>query len=446
MPGWLRSRGFSLALAAAALIATPFSRTAALVMLALAAAHLALAGAERQSRLRSLGESARRMGEGDREARALELPGDAIGRLGTTLNRMAELSRARLADLELERDQRERVLSHVSDGVALLDSAGRVLHANQSLADIFGLALPPARGTRLQDVLRLSDIDAVIETSRREGRTIERELRFWTPAERVVRVTATPLEGAADRALLLVLQDHTEAERVDRVRRDFVANVSHELKTPLTSLRGYAETLLDGGLDDLEHREGFVRVIRDQAERLQALVEDLLALSELERPDARLRLERFDLRPLVERAMAMLRERAERKQLEFVLVPGAPVPLRADRGRIEQVVANLLDNAIKYTERGAVTVALGGDEAHAWCEVRDTGAGIPPDDLSRVFERFYRVDKSRVRDVGGTGLGLSIVKHILTLHEGDIEVESAPGRGSRFRFELPREGSGPSES
>jgi two-component system phosphate regulon sensor histidine kinase PhoR len=239
--------------------------------------------------------------------------------------------------------------------------------------------------------------------------------------------------------VLLVLRDQSEAERLDRVRRDFVANVSHEVKTPLTSVRGYAETLLEGGLEDPEHREGFVRVIRDQATRLQELVDDLLSLSELERPEARLRVERFDLRALIERQLAALADRATHAGLALELVPGEAEWVEADRARIEQVVANLLDNALKYTERGGVTVTLDGDPSRVECTVRDTGSGIPAEDLDRIFERFYRVDKARSREKGGTGLGLSIVKHILALHEGQVAVESAPGRGSTFRFVIPRQ-------
>jgi two-component system phosphate regulon sensor histidine kinase PhoR len=266
---------------------------------------------------------------------------------------------------------------------------------------------------------------------------VERDLRLWVPHERLVRATATPLAGD-ERAVLLVLRDQSEAERLDRVRRDFVANVSHEVKTPLTSVRGYAETLLEGGLEDPEHREGFVRVIRDQATRLQELVDDLLSLSELERPEARLRVERFDLRVLAERQLAALADRAAHTGLTLELAPGQAEWIEADRARIEQVVANLLDNALKYTERGGVTVMLEGDPSTVSCTVQDTGPGIPAEDLDRIFERFYRVDKARSREKGGTGLGLSIVKHIVALHEGQVSVDSAPGRGSVFRFVIPR--------
>jgi two-component system phosphate regulon sensor histidine kinase PhoR len=237
--------------------------------------------------------------------------------------------------------------------------------------------------------------------------------------------------------VLLVLHDLTEAERVNQIRQDFVANVSHELRTPLTSLRGYAETLLDGALDDAEHRVQFVRVIRDQAVRLEALARDLLSLAELERPGARPRLEAVDLRDLVERQIGVFRPRAEKAGLSLTLAPGPDATVSADRLMLEQVLANLLDNAVKYTERGGVTVDLGVAAGRVFCDVEDTGPGIPEDDQPRIFERFYRVDKARSREKGGTGLGLSIVKHIVTLHGGEVSVRSRPGGGSVLRFEIP---------
>jgi two-component system phosphate regulon sensor histidine kinase PhoR len=409
---------------------------AALVLLLAAAVTYWLLGRTTR-RIVDLERVARRIGAGETEVRARALPTDEIGRLGAALNDMAGELRSRLGSLQRERDQRELVLAHIGDGVALLDADGTVAHANASLAAVLGLALPPDSGTRFEDVVRVPELADLLSAARSGGSTVERDLRLWSPHERLVRATATPLAGD-ERAVLLVLRDQSEAERLDRVRRDFVANVSHEVKTPLTSVRGYAETLLEGGLEDPEHREGFVRVIRDQATRLQELVDDLLSLSELERPEARLRVERFDLRALAERQIAALADRAAHAGLVLELLPGEPEWVEGDRARIEQVLANLLDNALKYTERGGVTVTLEGDATHVSCTVQDTGTGIPAEDLDRIFERFYRVDKARSREKGGTGLGLSIVKHIMALHEGRVSVESAPGEGSRFRFTIPR--------
>jgi two-component system phosphate regulon sensor histidine kinase PhoR len=390
------------------------------------------------SRVRQLERVARRLGRGDPGVRAREQPPDEIGRLGQAINHMAAEARDRLVALERERDERETILVHMRDGVALIDATGRVVRMNRSMAELVGLPLPAEAGTALQEYLRSPQLDEMIRSALAQDRVIEADLRLWSPGERHLRASATPIGAPVRDAVLLVLHDVSEAERLNRMRQDFVANVSHELRTPLTSLRGYAETLLEGGLDDAENRERFILVIRDQAVRLEALTKDLLTLAELERPGAQLRPESLDLRGIAEAQTAAFRDRARRAGLELLLDDGPPENVVADRSRLEQVVANLLDNAIKYTERGEVRVVMGGDDANVWCEVRDTGPGIPAEDQPRVFERFYRVDKARSREKGGTGLGLSIVKHIVALHGGEVSVTSAPRRGSVFRFEIPR--------
>jgi two-component system, OmpR family, phosphate regulon sensor histidine kinase PhoR len=388
------------------------------------------------TRIRDLEEVAQRLGAGDR-IRAPERPPDELGHLGRALNDMAQELRERLEALQVERDTRERILAHMTDGVALLDNAGRVLHMNHSLAAMLGAPRPAPDGTAFQEYARIPELSELLQDARRSVVSVEAEIRAWTPDQRLLRATATPLGSGPESALLLVINDQTEAERLDRMRQDFVANVSHELRTPLTSMRGYTETLASGGLDDLEHRDQFVQIIRDQTVRLQALVEDLLSLADLERPGLRLRIESLDLREVLRAQAAASRARAQASGLALEVEPGDPIQVRADRARLEQVVANLLDNAIKYTDRGEIRLRAGVDRGVVWCEVADTGAGIPLDDQPRIFERFYRVDKARSREKGGTGLGLSIVKHIVVLHGGRITVDSEPGFGSRFRFEIP---------
>ncbi len=410
--------------------------TAAAASVALLASVLVLAYVSSRfaRRLLRLQRVARRIGEGDAGVRAPETPDDALGQLGRALNRMHTELDTRLEALRRERDDRERILAHMSDGVALIDADDRVVHVNHRLAELLDVALRPEPGTAFTAFTRVPELAGMVRAARSEARTLERELKPWTTSTRAARATATPLGGDA---VLLVLHDLSESEALQRLRQDLVANVSHELRTPLTSLRGYAETLLEGGLDDPEHREPFVRVIRDQAVLLQALVEDLLSLAEMERPDATLRREPLDLRALAVEQVGGLRDAAARGGLTLELVPGDPVPVVADRVRMAQVLANLIDNAIKYTEHGSVRIALGVADGRAWCEVRDTGAGIPPEDLPRIFERFYRVDKARSRGKGGTGLGLSIVKHAIALHDGVVAVESRVGEGTVFRFEIP---------
>ncbi len=425
---------------------------ASLLRISLAAAALALllsvplglwVTGRQARRIRELAAVARRLGAGASRVRAREQPDDELGRLGRAMNEMAAEGRARLDALERDRDEREQILAHLRDGVALLDGEGRVIRMNRSCAALLGAPLPAEPGTPYAEYVRSPELDDLVRAARWEERTVEKELRLWTPGQRLVHATATPLAAAGEGALLLVLHDLTEAEALNRIRQDFVANVSHELRTPLTSMRGYAETLLDGGLDDPENREAFVRVIRDQAVRLEAIAEDLLTLAGLERPGAKLNLERLDLRELVAAQVAAFRPRADQQGLFLALDPGEAVRVTADRGLLEQLLANLLDNALKYTERGGVRVRLGEAGPRVWGEVEDTGSGIPETDLPRIFERFYRVDKARSREKGGTGLGLSIVKHIAALHGGEVSVRSRLGTGSTFRFELPREPAGP---
>jgi two-component system phosphate regulon sensor histidine kinase PhoR len=419
-----------------------------LLRLSLAAAALALllsvplvlwVSGQQSGRIRQLESVARRLGVGDRTARALERPADELGRLGRALNDMAVEAQARLAALERERDEREQILAHLSDGVALVDGAGRIVRMNRGFAELVGAALPAEAGTPLPEFVRSPELDELVQSVRADGHTQETDLRLWTHGQRFVHVTATSLGGSGAGTVLLVLHDLSEAERLDRVRQDFVANVSHELRTPLTSLRGYAETLLEGGLDDPENRGRFVRVIRDQTLRLEAIAEDLLTLADLERPGARLHAEPFDLREAVARQAGALQSRAAKAGLELVVEPGPPLPVTADRGLVEQLLANLLDNAVKYTERGSVRVRAGEASGRVWCEVADTGCGIPESEQPRIFERFYRVDKARSREKGGTGLGLAIVKHIAALHGGEVSLRSREGEGSCFRVELPRE-------
>jgi two-component system phosphate regulon sensor histidine kinase PhoR len=416
---------------------TRVSTTSAALALLASVLVLAWVSGRFARRLQRLQGVARRIGEGDISVRARETPGDDLGQLGRALNEMRGQLETRLDALKRERDDRERILAHMSDGVALLDGGDRVVHVNHRFGELLDVTWRPEPGVSFTSFARIPELIELVAESRREGRTLERDLKPWTTRAGAARATVTPLGGPRPEPVLVVLHDLSESEAVQRMRQDFVANVSHELRTPLTTLRGYAETLLEGGLDDTEHREAFVKSMRDGAVRLQALVEDLLALAELERPDASLRREPLDLRALVAEHVEHVRPAAERAGLALVLEPGPAVTLDGDRVRLGQVLANLLDNAIKYTESGSVRVALGANNGRAWCEVRDTGPGIPASDVPRVFERFYRVDKARSRAAGGTGLGLSIVKHALVLHGGEVSVVSRLGEGSTFRFEVP---------
>ena len=403
---------------------------------AVLAAWLVLRARDRR-RARALEQALGRMAEGQ-PVEHIPGPADgAFGRLGRAVERLGHVTAGRIAALERERDERERILSHLQDGVALLriDRRGpRVVRMNDQFGRLVGRegAAPP--GTSLVEFARVAELHQLVRSVGPGPSTMETDLRMWHPA-RVLHASATRLGEYG--LVLLVLRDLSEAERVDRMRQDFVANVSHELRTPLTSVRGYAETLLEGALDDPAHRETFVRIIRDRAVQMESLAQDLLSLAELERPGRELRGDAVDLRAIAEHVLPALAPRAAAGGLALVLRPGDRAPAHGDRTLIEQAIGNLIDNAVKYTEHGTVTVSAGTADGRSWIEVGDTGIGIPEQDLPRIFERFYRVDKARARARGGTGLGLSIVKHIAALHGGEVTVTSRLGEGSRFRLELP---------
>ena len=433
-------------------VAIPLERMAAeeraqqeLLVLALLAAFLSaallslVAARILGGRLKRTLVAARRMGQGELQARVPEHPDDEIGRLGRVLNHMAARLEERMAELAEGRDQRERILAHMVDGVALLGRDGRVVHANRGFAEIVGLDRPPAPGSRFAEVVRQPALMDLLERARGRAEALTEEVAFFSPAQRAVEASVVNLGGSeAGSAQLLVLHDLSRIKQLERVRQEFVANVSHELKTPLTLIRGSAETLLDGGLEDEAHRRRFVETIERHAGRLQRIVEDLLELSRLEQPGMRAGGGQLDLAALAGSVADAFREAAAGKGLELQLdAAPRPLPVRGDAAMLERAMSNLLDNAVKYTAAGSVRLAVGCEGETAWFEVRDTGPGIPAEHLPRVFERFYRVDHGRSRELGGTGLGLSIVRHVAELHGGRVKVHSELGKGSVFRVELP---------
>ncbi len=386
-------------------------------------------------RLRAFEQAAHRIAEGDLEARAPEEGADEIGEIGRVVNRMAIGLRTTLGRVEAERDMREQMLSAMTDGVVLLDAHGAIVHANAALGRALARPTPARTGERFTEWCRLAELDGFLAEARTSGGVLRREFVLRGPAPRSLEAVASLL---ADGSLLVVVRDLTPLRHLERVRQDFVANVSHELKTPLTSILGYAETLLDGGLDDQINRRGFVDTIQEQALRLRAIVDDLLVLAELERPDAALVLGPVDLAALARSVTTALAPRARAAGLALSCdAPEREVFVRGDRGRLEQLLFNLVDNALKYTERGLVRVGLAREGGYARLEVEDTGPGIPEDAMSRIFARFSRVDAARSREVPGPGLGLSIVRHVVELHGGRIEAVNRPEGGARFVVLLP---------
>jgi len=391
-------------------------------------------------RFDAIAASAETMIGGDLSARAPVDAHDDVASLARALNDLAKRSDTRLRELTAERDSSEAVLSNLPQGLALITRDLRVAHANERFwalvgVDLSGLGLPARLSLARQPILEELVIDSITRKA-----PVTREVALYLEEKRDYEISVRPI--AARNAWLLAIEDLRPEKALAALRREFVSNASHELKTPLTSIRGYAETLLAGGLEDLEHRARFVETIRAQAARLETLVENLLELADLDRPDSPVELKDWDL-SVIAREMGDTFQDAARRLglvLEVIAPPGAHA--RVDRTKIELALRNLLDNAIKYTEAGTVTLLVERKPSAVRVTVADTGRGIAPEHVPRLFERFYRVDRGRSRTLGGTGLGLSIVKHSVLLHGGQVGVESTPNLGSVFWFEIPVDGPG----
>lgn len=360
----------------------------------------------------------------------------------------AQLDRT-IDGLTRDKNTLESVLAHMSDALLVLDAGGALTLVNPSAERIFGVAAPLVVGHRVIEVLRHLELDALIREAERERAPVAREIVVHHPRHRALRVQAGPVRGRHDEFLgtVVVAQDITDMRRTELVRQEFVANVSHELRTPLAALRTLAEALLDGAAGDREAGPRFLNQIVAEIDRLALLVNDLLDLSAIESGSAKMEMAPVALGEVAEDVAAKFRPVADRRRIALrVEPPGGPLLAWGDRERLAQAVANLVDNAVKYTpDGGAVTVSVQDRGDLVAVAVADTGIGIAPEHLPRIFERFYRVDRSRSRALGGTGLGLSIVKHIATSHGGRIEVESAEGRGSRFTLLVPRAPAAPIE-
>ncbi len=325
----------------------------------------------------------------------------------------------------------KRILEAVEEGVLILGRKGEVLYANTFVKELLSIEgiydVRKASGDRLL----LQAIKEALST----GRGLTREITLVEPKERNLRVRFIPF----DQGLMCFFRDVTEEKRVERIKRDFVSNVSHELRTPLANIKGYTETLLNGALEDRERAKDFLRVIEKHTTRMTRLIDDLLILSSLETHEMPISPSPVDMVEVISSVVHGLKKQAEDKGIELSMDFEAPsLPVKADRERMEQVLINLIDNAIKYTpEGGKVRVRAYYRDSHLQVDVEDTGIGIPAKEIPRIFERFYRVDKARSRELGGTGLGLAIVKHIILSHGGRVWVESKVGKGSRFSFSIP---------
>lgn len=362
--------------------------------------------------------------------------------LKTALTRLGSHSQERIHALESERRKIATILDSMVEGVIALDHQGRVIVMNPAVRRILDVAMPKVEGQPLLEVIRnraLADMVEHCRTLSTQG-PYRQEVELYLPVHRVLDVSAIPLplESVAV-GIVLVLHDITELRRLERVRVEFVANVSHELRTPLTAIKGYLETLLDETPEGPATHRRFLEIANTQANRLERLIKDLLSLSDIETGRVALHPEAIGLHEFVDEILAIFEKTAIMKGLTFENRIAPQQGVHADPDRLSQILVNLVDNAVKYTPIGGKVVfeAQPLVNEQVGLQVMDSGQGIPPHDLTRVTERFYRVDKARSREDGGSGLGLAIVKHLVQLHGGTIQVSSEVGKGTTVEVVLP---------
>ncbi|HXV14142.1 MAG TPA: ATP-binding protein [Candidatus Krumholzibacteria bacterium] len=396
--------------------------------------------------------AARAVAAGDYDHRVRVDRKDEIGELAEALNAMTAQLKSQIDTITADRNVTLAILASMVEGVVAVDSDDYVVHVNSAAEAILGIDATSVRGRRIWEVTRVVEVSEALADAMKEDRVRVSEARISKPQkDQVIQLIGSPLKDAAGERVgaVLVMHDVSELRQLEGVRRDFVANISHELKTPLAAIRGLVETLIDDQDMDPATHNRFIEKIHDQSQRLSSLVSDLLTLSRLESDQGGVQFEAVDLREAVAESYRAQVHAAETKRVEIAArVSDAPVVIEGDAEALRELVDNLLSNALKFTpEGGRVDVRLGVEGPNAVLTVEDTGIGIAPEDQGRIFERFYRVDKARSRQLGGTGLGLSIVKHVALAHGGNVALKSAPGRGSTFRIQIPlRRATGPGTS
>jgi two-component system phosphate regulon sensor histidine kinase PhoR len=378
--------------------------------------------------IKSLTLAARKVASGNLSVRVFLKTNDELRVLADSFNRMNEEMEKMFSELGQQKEELNSIIESLQEGLLVLDKQGKVIRSNESLRKIIGNQA--AEGKFYWEIMRNPRLAELLEKAGAEKRKFTEELPL---GNRVFMCSITPLERGE--GIVSIFYDITEIKNIERVKKDFVTNVSHEIRTPLTAIKGYAETLRK----EVETAPGkkYLEIIERNADRLINIVGDLLLLSSLEEKAA-LELEDIDLKVLLENIIKIFDQKLKDKQLSLVINAKEDLPLiKADFFKLEQLLVNLLDNAVKYTDLGEITVSVDVQDKRARIQVKDTGIGIPRDDIPRIFERFYVVDKSRSRKSGGTGLGLSIVKHIVLLHHGTINIESALGKGTSVTVNLP---------
>ena len=386
----------------------------------------------------------------DYQARVTVKSSDEIGELGHAINAMADSLQVQMARIHQNESQLASVLDNMINGIIMIDQTGRIGLINRYAEELLGFSARELVGRHYGEAKQQYELSQIIKDGLERKEHLREEITFYFPEERLLDLNLVPIieDREVFGGILLVLQDVTAIRRLERMRSEFVANVSHELKTPITAVKGFAETLLGGAVNDPETARSFLQIIFDESDRLNRLIGDILELSKIESRRVPLQFSPIELSTFINKTIELMGSEALRKNIRISVKVEPDIYVEADEDRLRQIIMNLLANGISYTpEGGQVSIHAEpvsskgiGDRMnydHIRIHISDTGIGIPKKDLPRIFERFYRVDKARSRSSGGTGLGLSIVKHLVELHRGSISVDSKVGNGSTFTIELP---------
>jgi two-component system phosphate regulon sensor histidine kinase PhoR len=394
--------------------------------------------------LEEMKQGAERFSSGDFSRRLPVADSVELGGLAESLNEMAEQLDERIRTALKQRGELETILASMVEGVIAVDRDTRILSLNRAAAMLLSADLGAAPGKMLQEVVRNRELQRFVSHALESDEPVEGEIILHHDGDRYLQAHGTRLGGDGDERIgaLVVLNDVTRMRKLETFRRDFVANVSHELRTPITSIKGFVETLADGALEDSDRAMQFLGIINKHTDRLSELIEDLLTLSRLDQGPGdegrRIAVEPTAIHGLLEEAIEICRSKAESRFIEIKLSCQESLEADLNQSLVEQALVNLIDNAIKYSpERGVVDIEARTVDERVVISVRDNGIGIDEKHAPRLFERFYRVDKARSRDLGGTGLGLAIVKHVAQAHGGSVGVDSSPGSGSTFFLYFP---------
>jgi len=391
--------------------------------------------------IKRMSKAARLIARGDFNGISFMRANDEIGELAAAMDHLSGEIKEKKARVDSEAAKLDMVLSGMLEGVIVTDKSGEIISMNPSLRKLFLIDTQSIAGKRPLEVIRNNSVqDMADRILKQKERLATQEITIAFPEEKILKVNAVPIISSGElEGAILVFHDITELRRLEKVRQEFVANVSHELRTPISSIKGYAETLLEGAIDDQDNARDFLNIIYQDSQRLAALIDDLLDLSKIESGKLKMVFLNYPANALIIKCAAVMENQAKAKAITIKLeIPDNLAQIKVDETRFSQVMINLLDNAVKYTpEKGTVNISARPEGNYLQIDISDTGIGIPEQDIPRIFERFYRVDKARSRELGGTGLGLSIVKHIVQAHGGQVWVKSEPGRGSTFSFTIP---------